>query len=82
MLLTVTFYMLVPEFTKTRPIQELRDLAGSNGLTAEAIEQEIAARTDTIKNLIGWLYQDILRTEIEELDGMLTALRFLARSPT
>jgi hypothetical protein len=57
------------------PLVQLRELAVSNGLTPEAIEQEIAARVEAIKPLIGWLCPNILRNEIDVLYEMLETIR-------
>jgi hypothetical protein len=62
------------------PLVELQALAVSNGLTAEAIEQEIEARVEAIKPLIGWLYPTILRNEIDVLYGMLETIRQASRN--
>ena len=62
------------------PLVELQALAVSNGLTAEAIEQEIAARVEATKPLIGWLYPTILRNEIDVLYGMLETIRQASRN--
>jgi len=57
------------------PLVKLQALAVSKELTAEAIEQEIVARVEAIKPLVGWLYPDILRNEIDVLYGMLETIR-------
>jgi hypothetical protein len=61
------------------PLVELQALAVSNGLTAEAIEQEIEARVEATKPL-GWLYPTILRNEIDVLYGMLETIRQASRN--
>ena len=65
----------------SRPMAELRALAVSNGLTAEAVRQEIASRRVTIGHLVGWLYPDILRSEIDELLDMLHAIENQPQDP-
>lgn len=57
------------------PLVKLQDLAVSKELTAEAIEMEIAARVEAIKPLIGWLYPNILRNEIDVLYALLETIR-------
>ena len=61
------------------PLVKLREMATSNELTAEVVEQEIAARVEAIEPLIGWLYPTILRNEIDVLYAMLETIRQASR---
>jgi len=52
-------------------IEKLRKLSETGELTAEAARQQIEARQHTVSHLIGYLYPDVLRGEINELEDFL-----------
>lgn len=51
-------------------IAQIRDRYQEGELTAEAVDQEIAARYRVLPTLVGWLYPGIVQAEISELEAL------------